>query len=227
MKNIYSLILFVLIFFGAVNGFAQNFSIHGGVGMPIGDFADDNGFLEDNGDGGGAAIGFNIGAKYTHPLSENGVGLFVGLDICYNGLASDVKDELDDWIGDADVTYSKYINVPISAGVSYKSQSSGNIAFIGNAGLAINFMKVTDLEAAVDDLDETISIGFDLANSIGFKFGGGVLLNDKTSIEITYFALGEHDLSGSVNPEEYEDYVGEIEKDQKVDLVTITIGFSF
>jgi hypothetical protein len=226
MKKINFTIICVLVLICTTTGFSQNFSLHGGAGMPIGDFSDDDGFL-DGGDGGGAAIGFNLGAKYTHPLNENGLGLFVGLDVCYNGLTKGVKDDLDDWADGADLTYSKYLNFPLSAGISFKSQSSGNIAFIGNAGLAINFLKITDLKAEIDDFDQTATIGFDMANSIGFKFGGGILMNDKTSIEVTYFALGEHDLDGKVSPSELESFVGEIEKDQKVDIVTITLGVYF
>lgn len=73
---------------------AQNsLDIKVGVASPLSDFGSQD--INDE-NAGGAALGFNIGLKYTYQLSDNGLGLFAGLDFNYNGLSKDIKNDIED-----------------------------------------------------------------------------------------------------------------------------------
>lgn len=110
MKKI---ILCLLFFTGAITfTVAQTYTqIHAGLAFPRSEFLDsdeDNGIDEGSGH---AATGFNVGLKIFSPLKIDRLYLTYGIDIFYNDLNNDAKDE---WFDDEDVDYiPKYINVPL------------------------------------------------------------------------------------------------------------------
>jgi opacity protein-like surface antigen len=225
MKN-FKIVAFILfsVLLTAKTYSQGNVSIHFGPSFPVSDFASDD---MDNDDAGGAAIGLNVGLQYVYPLSESGLGIFGGIDFVYNGLKKDVKDDAEKLyesmgINNADIKFYKYINVPITAGLNYSYQADDKLGVFANAGLAVNFLKVTDLE--VKAMGTTVTTEMDLANSIGFKIGGGILINNKTSISVDYLGLGKHDIEGQASTTGYsEDFDGEL----KVDIITLTLGIKF
>ena len=201
-----------------------NVSIHFGPSFPVLDFASDD---LDNEDAGGAAVGLNIGLQYIYPLSESGLGLFGGIDFNYNELQNDVKDDVEELyelmgIQNADYKFYKYINIPIAVGLNYTYQADEKIGVFANAGLALNFLKITDMEIGVDG--QTVTTEMDLANGIGFKIGGGILIKQKISISIDYLGLGKHDIDGKVKTTGYSE---EFDGEAKVDLLTLILGVKF
>lgn len=217
--------LLLLLFFVTSNAFSQgDFSIHFGPSLPLSDFADDD--LDDD-DAGGAGVGFGLGLQYVYPLTENGLGLFGGIDINYNGLQKDVKDDFEEMFEDmgihnADYKFYKYLNIPISAGLNYTFEADEKISLFGNVGLTANFLKITDFVIEVNNVEVTTEI--DLSYSIGFKIGGGIMVNKKTSIAINYLELGEHDIKGKAKANGVSE---DIDGKQKVNILTLTLGFKF
>jgi hypothetical protein len=69
-----------------------------------------------------------------------------------------------------------------------------------------------------------VTTEIELANSIGFKIGGGILVNQKISISIDYLGLGKHDINGKVKTTGYSE---KVDGEGKVDLLTLTLGFKF
>ena len=216
--------LLLLIFISAFSFSQSSLSAHLGPSFPLDKFASDN--MDDN-KAGSAAIGFNLGLQYLYNFEKNGLGLFIGLDFNYNGLKKDVRDSFekdfeDMGIYNAEFKYYKYLNIPVSAGLHYTFQADKKIALLANLGLAANFMKITDMTVKVGNITTTMK--FDLATSIGFKTGAGILINKKTSITANYLYLGKHDVNATIKsnlPNE------KIDGEQKVDLLTLTLGFMF
>ena len=225
MTNFKIIAFFLLFLSFTAKVYSQgNLSVHLGPAFPVMDFGSDD---VDNEDAGGAGVGFNIGLRYVYPLSESGFGLFGGIDFCYNALKKGVKEDIEDLyeslgLVDANIKHYKYINVPLSAGLNYTYYADQKIGVFANAGLALNFLKVTDMEISKNGQKATTQM--DLASNLGFKIGGGILINKKTSISIDYLGLGKHDIEGEVKtPLETE----EIDGEGKVDLVTLTLGIKF
>lgn len=224
MKNLKIFVVVLLTVFFSVKSFSQgNFQIHAGASFPVMEFASD----DDDEEAGGAAAGLNVGIQYIYPLSDNGLGLFGGVDLTYNGLQGDIKDQTEDYyeflgISNPDIKFYKYINVPVTAGLNYTYQPGDKIGVFANAGLALNFLKITDMEVTANG--ETVTSEQELANSIGFKIGGGILINEKTSISVDYYGLGKHDIEGVVKSDLFSD---DFDGEQKVDLITLTVGFKF
>lgn len=225
MKNLKIFAFVLLSIFLTIKTYSQGkVSIHFGPSFPVSDFASDD--LDDEDDG-GAAVGLNVGLQYIYPLSESGLGIFGGIDFNYNSLKKDVKDDIEELyesmgINNADIKYYKYINVPVTAGLNYTYKADDKIGVFANAGLALNFLKITDMELKVNG--QTVTTEMNLANSIGFKIGGGILINQKISISIDYLGLGKHDIEGKVKTTGYSE---DIDGEGKVDFLTLTLGIKF
>lgn len=217
MKHILVATFFSLFLYQSA--FSQgSFSVHLGPSFPTADFADDDvDSYDDNNTG--ASLGLSAGVQYVHPLNENGLGFLAGLDIIYNGLKNNLKDDWEDYYSNLDSHYS-FLNIPITAGVNYRldSKSNENLSFIGNAGLIFNFLKITNQEFEDGDFYE-----FDLSNKIGIRLGAGVLLNDEISIELNYFAPGEHDIDYRYIDTDGDAYDTQ-DSDKQVSIVTLTVG---
>jgi len=225
MKNFKIIALFILSVCFTVKTYSQgNFSIHLGPSFPVSDFASDD--LDDEG-AGGAAVGLNVGLQYIYPLSESGLGIFGGIDVSYNGLKKDVKDDIEEafesiGINDPEFKFYNYINIPITAGLNYTYQADEKIGVFANAGMAFNLLKITDM--VIESDVPTLTSEIDLAYGIGFKVGGGLLINQKYFISVDYLFLGKYDIEGEVKIDgSYEEFDGE----QKVDLLTLTLGYKF
>ncbi len=228
-NNLIKTIFFTFLLIISANVFSQStFSFHFGGAFPMGNFGSDD---FDSKHTSGAGTGFNVGMQFNYQLNENGLGLFGEANFNYNGLQSDYKDDLDNYFdipSSADITYYKFLNFPISAGLSYTFAANDKVSLLCNAGLAVNFCKTTDFVAEYNDNKGKISA--DMMTSFGFKIGGGVLLNNKVTIEVNYFGLGSPDLKttikfiedGEVTYKDKETY-----KSKDIAILNLTVGFRF
>lgn len=225
MKNLKLIVLVISLSVFCSNTFSQGkfvFNLQGS--LPVSDYGSDD--IDDE-DSGGAAIGCGIGIQYVHPIMENGLGVFVGLDALYNGYKKSVKDDMEDLLEgligtQLDIKWSKMLNFPISAGLNFTKSTDSGMGLFANLGLTYNFFKETDL--VLEANGEKITGESELASAFGVKVGGGLLLNDKTSIFINYLGLGKHDLNMTLNGG------GEsldMDSEEKIDIVTIGIGIVF
>lgn len=222
MKYFFTTLIFtfLLVLTQVNSGFAQgDFSVHAGAAVPLSDFADDS---YTNMDAAGAAVGFNLGLKYVHPLSENGLGVFGSFDFNYNGIKQSLKDDIEDMFAGSGIEFKwyKYINMPITLGLDYKYEIAEGTSIFGNGGLALNFLKLTDFEMEMDGQTSTTS--FDIGTSVGFKLGAGIILQDKYSLSLNYLGLGEPSVSGETDGQN----VGEDLK-TKVSMLTVAVGYHF
>ena len=215
-----------MLLFATSETFAQNnFNVHVGVANPLGDFASED---IDSDKSGWAATGFNIGLKYTYQLSDNGLGLFAGLDFNSNGITKDFKRTVEEAFEDigllgAEYTFLKYYNIPISAGLNYTYGANEKVDLFANAGIVLNLLNISDFVIEGSGLKVT-SI-YDPASAFGFRVGGGILINKKVSVAVDYFGIGSHSINVKTRadgiPTDYSDF------DQKVSLLTIAVGYNF
>lgn len=190
--------------------------LHFGAGFPQSDFKDDN-----HDDSGIAGTGLNLGLKYVMPLNQSGLGLFFGGDIMINGLQSDFKNDYEDEAEDADITWPYYINVPLTGGINYTLKANDKISFFGEAGVGPDFLYMTKWTEKYDEGESVTTAK--LSTTFGFKIGGGLLINDKFTIGLHYFALGDHRIKFET---QWEDEDSETFKlNRKISLVTLTFGF--
>ena len=225
MKISKLIVLFCLIAAFSVNSYSQGnltFNIMGA--LPISDYGSDD--LEDE-NAGGAGLGAGIGIQYVHPIMDNGLGIFGGVDVIYNGYKKSVKDDMkelyENFLGTSvDIKWSKMINIPLSFGLNFTKTNDAGAGFFANAGLTYNFFKQTNEVIGTDGGDLTMSAK--MASAVGFKVGGGIKLNDKMSVFVNYLGLGTHDIEATMEGGgESEDFKAE----SKIDIITIGIGFAF
>ena len=216
-------ILAVIITSLKINTYSQgNVSIHFGSSLPVSDFKSDD---INNEEAGGAAIGFNLGINYIYPLSNNHFGLIGGIDVNYNGLTKKTKDEVENYfemngVYYSDIKFYKYINIPVTFGLNYTFLADQKIVPYVNTGMVLNFLKITNME--VDSYGQIVTSKFDIASNLGLTIGCGILISNKISFSLNYLALGKHDIKGEISSSGYSE---NIEDKQKVDILTLTIGF--
>ncbi|MCF8371342.1 MAG: hypothetical protein K9H64_06955 [Bacteroidales bacterium] len=213
--------IFTILVVFSFQAYSQGYiSLHFGPSFSMGDFGDDD--IDDD-DAGLAGTGFGAGLKYVYPLTDNGLGLFGGLDVILNPIAKDAQDDIEDFAGStSEFTFPKYINLPISAGLDYTFKANDQVSLFGQAGISLSLLKMTDFiweEEGDDDYEEK----YDLSTTLGFNIGGGLIINDKVEIGLKYFGLGEHDMEGEY---EYGTDDGKLDDyNQKVSLFMLTLGF--
>ena len=210
---------FYLCTFSSVAIAQGTFKLHVGPSFPTADYADDD--TNDN-DAGGAGIGINAGIDYLYPITETGFYLFGGLDVNFHGLKADVKEDLEDQVGNADVTFYNYLNVPVSAGLYYEINASDELSLFGNAGLAYNFLKLTNFK--VEEGNTELDQKYDLSTKLGYKIGAGIIINGQTTIGVNLFKMGEHDLDVEREITGQEDV--RFDSERKISFVTLTVGFT-
>lgn len=222
-RNHLQLIVAILLCTITMASFAQRStlaSFHAGIPVPVGEFASDN---INNEDAGGAAPGFELGFDLNYPISDNGLGAFLGFDVTYNGIKKSVKDEIEQdfsVLGSPDITWWKYFNVPIAGGLSYIYEDNGNIQVFGKAGAIINFFRMTDY--IVESNGVTVETSFDSETGFGYKIGGGLIVNEEWLFEIDYFDLGQYDIDATMRGPTGSQTITGV---QSVSFVTVTVGF--
>lgn len=201
-------------------------SFHIGPAFPLNDFADDD---PDDLDSGFAGTGITLGGKITYPINSKGLGVFAGLNIAYNGIQRNRKDDIEDIAVALDVDVNKlsrYLNIPVSAGLDYTYKPSPKAALYSHLGIIISFLKFTDYELEGNNLK--YSETYNLTNSFGFNIGGGIILNSKTVLGISYLNLGQYDIDGEYDNSdslfsEFDDR-GRFDVDRQITMLTFTIG---
>ena len=122
MKALTKQVLVVIILLTAFNNsFSQsNYNIHIGPSLPLSDF----GLYPINRGGetfiSSAAMGVDVGVKYSFQWSEKGFGLFTSFDFFLNDVSNEFKDEaqhLSDNFATTLIKLPVYLNLPLSAGL--------------------------------------------------------------------------------------------------------------
>lgn len=224
-KILYCLSALIMAAFLSANGYSQGyFSVHMGPAIPVGDFADDD-INED--DAGGAGVGLNLGGKFSYPISDLGLSLFVGADLNFNCLQKEVKDDIEDrydYLGlDLDIRYSKYINMPLIAGVNYTYKANDLISLFGDFGIGPDLLKIT--KTKIEAGNDEIEFEYKMSAQFALKIGGGIMFKDKFFVGLHYNAFGEHEVEGEIdtngNSIDLED------TEIRVNLLTLTFGVKF
>lgn len=200
-----------------------------GLAAPSGDFAADD---FDNAIYNGAGVatnGFYIGYKSLFPLSEDILYWTFSAGFMRNGLTSSYKDEMNDFIFENFDNYnlvsgrkfSKYINIPILMGLQYETELSSTAKFYCEAGAGLNILKIT--ETAIYGKHCFYKSSFKL----GYKIGGGVLINDKYTIGVTYLGLGSHRVEYDDDPDAKKVYNKRFDSSLPVSSMNIVFGIRF
>lgn len=218
--------LFIIIFcFFSVQGNAQgSIAIKAGVSIPFGDFVNKN---PANYEPARAGTGFSLGTSFRYQLFNSGLGLTAGLDFIQNPVSQEFKDETrseyNKTFGDNyDITFQRYIAIPISLGIEYRFNNKGNFSPFLMGGLSVNYFKITDLD--IDAVGLALNYSAEPSVSAGFHLGLGIGIKQNIDIGLTLYNLGafmvevESKSILGVNKDTY---------DYKVDFGTLFIGYRF
>jgi len=226
-KHLILIILFVSL--TLISKAQGNFGLHVGGSFPMSDFADDK---SDN--SGSAGTGLNVGIKYFYPLSScKGLSLTAGIDLLDNGLNQNAKDNLKNQInsntlGITGLTISTidYINIPVLVGFNYNYPVDKNLSLFGDAGLGINYSKITDLSILFKYQGTQVKSTetFTPKTNLAFQFGGGLLILNNYTVGLHYNLLGTYAFNGKVTTEAAGQSQTENSSDMNVKISTLTLA---
>jgi hypothetical protein len=131
-------------------------SVFGGLAMPMGDFADDEGS-----DAGLATMGFALGADAHLPLGSSAFGWVTSVSI--NSLGFDSEDAFGE-----DADFGRYWLVPITTGVSYPIAMGPGMSLSPMAQIGLNIAYGPNGEDG--DIEYETETSFSLAFSAGADF---------------------------------------------------------
>ena len=215
----------------------------------------------DNTNRAGAGLGFDVGMKFRYNLpAVKGLGIIATADLFYNAANSDVKAWANDFeeeeliYSNVDVftlTLPKYINIPVMMGMNYEYGLAKGIKLWGEFGLGVNFGVITDFRLygsgegyfrCYDENgnqyyvngEETRVCNYETTASLAYRFGIGVMVADRLSIGLHYYALGSRKVKCEASFEEI--YENEDDYFEKVNLTfgsinpamfTVRLGYHF
>lgn len=212
---------------------AQSKMVYGGFSFPHGYFEEDdyskNIFF--GGKEGGAATGFNVGFKYFQPFSVPNLNWYVSAELFYNGLTSDLKDDIEDNIGtnDIDLKYPSYFNIPVLAGVQYSvAELNKDISLWVEGGLGVNCRLISSLKIEEENSGEgEAEISFDNDFLFAFQFGGGIIINKNISVGLAYYNLGSDKIRGVSKVDNNDDKKIKSSKELSTSTIALRIGYIF
>ena len=216
---VYTLFVSLVAFTGTLCA-QGTFSVHAGPAFPIGDFGDDD---YNNDPAGHASLGFGIGAKYAHPVTDFGLGVFGSVDLILNGIKKSTRDDWEEEYPGSDFTFEKYLSIPVCAGAQYQYDLNENLGFYGQFGLMVHFLKMTKWEWREPGDDDYIE-NYDLSTKLGVVFGAGVVLNNMFEFGFSVMASGERDIDGEYD---YGTDHDTFDFQRKVGLFNLTAGYRF
>ncbi|KRP08768.1 MAG: hypothetical protein ABR94_02795 [Sphingobacteriales bacterium BACL12 MAG-120802-bin5] len=155
-----------------------------------------------------AATGFGMGADVTHPIGliEN-MDVFGSMDIFYNGLAKDLKADLQADAPDAAINYNSYVNIPLMAGIKYYYVIPDiYLKTYVKGGIGLNTLFISDLGFEQPDLSQTFSFKPSVAGAA--TFGLGVILAEKYTVGFEFMHLGNHTPKGEMEEIKQESLKG-------------------
>lgn len=210
---------------------AQSSQIHIGGAFPAGKFGQGKEQTQtpyDNGVG-FAATGLNAGYKFYTPVADK-LSLLFGIDIFYNGLNADYKEELEDnQYPDADVTFPAYINIPVTAGLNYTYPLNNKFSIYGEGFVGLNYASATTFKA--EDENEETTRTFESAFTFTYGLEGGITINNKYTIGLRYISLGSHKFKMTTKTDYGSGNVDKTERKFKKALpisnIALTVGYKF
>lgn len=202
MKNVKKAIALVAVIMGiSTASFAQDgLSVRAGGNFPVGTFAQgkatDLALSSLKSELGGAATGFNVGLRYQLGILGD-ISAFASADLFYNGLKSEIKDDLK---GDNEnVTLPSYMNIPVMVGANYTILDIIGTTLWAEAGIGVNFRNITSstFAAAVGSLvSGSTESDYNLSTSFAWQVGVGVSVSSKVSLGLHYYGFGAADVRG-------------------------------
>ncbi len=196
------------------------FTLYGHVAIPQGDFGDDTGL-----DAGYATTGYGGGFELSIPSGSTNLFYLLSANIFFNSFDdTEIKASIRRMFPDLDVSIDagSWMNIPIMAGLQYRTEINPTLKFIGSGKIGLNIVNGPTIEISAQDVTGEIVYGS--YTSFGFGIGGGILINEKICIGLTYLGLGEPEIEMEVSAQ------GETTKldpyDQPISLLLISLGIA-
>jgi len=168
------------------------------------------------------------------PLGTDYLYWTISGSLYYNALNSNVKDRIEEYFnklieGYADITFPKYLSVPLLTGLHLEGRVAESIALFGEASAGLGILNVTDFNADYYGSSSTryySEIMFYTGTAFAYNLGGGLVINDRYVVGLHYMNLGTFRLKY-----EYTEQ-GSTPKREKlrrlpVSDVGITLGYRF
>ena len=207
MRNVRLLVLLVALMLVPASLSAQGvpfmdggIGFFGGVALPTGDFADDDGE-----DAGGAETGFMVGADAYLPLGSTAFGWVTSASINSFGVDDDGNDEVD---------LGRYWLLPIMTGVSYPIVLSPTMSISPMAQIGLNIAFGPNGEIADEDFNTSTSF------SLAFSAGANMMFSETLGATLRY-------VNGGAPEREIEQGELEGERDNPMSFLQLGVLWRF
>jgi hypothetical protein len=196
-----------------VGAHAERLDVSALLTMPTGDFGSSNDGLAQPGIG----LGGGYWRDYDSTMSYGVEGFFL-----FNPFDTETAErEFEQIASSASVSGAHYINVPLLGALSVKLPLQNGRILNVFAGAGMDFLFMTDFEAAVDG--EEILITFSADPAMAYSFGG-LLEGRRYYLGFRYMHLGKHDL---IVKGTFDGETSNSRAEQEVSLMAFSAGWKF
>ena len=174
-----------------------------------------------------------------------------GLDIFYNRLNGDLRDTMDDRLNDLirglltyqyqyyyrvdaeTLSFPSYVNIPAMAGLNTGVSLNENLKLYAEAGLGVNFSKITnwniewDLVGDRDRKSFTAKTAFDSSFKFAYALEGGIVVQDRYTVGLRYNNLGSNKYKYRINTDDVYDIKGKFSRALSITNLTLAFGVLF
>ncbi|MFP4211813.1 MAG: hypothetical protein ACLFR8_11255 [Alkalispirochaeta sp.] len=233
-KSFIMMLLIITMNISAQQAGVNYLDIEVGVGIPTGDFGDDDIDSEDSGLASTGVMG-SITGRYS---LEDNFGLFGQYSFNLNSIDSEVLDDVLDEFADMyptvdwEISASPWVVQNATIG-PYFSTTSGNAVFLLGGGIGLLVATKPELELTGDDGVDELVVKDELVSGVGFGYtiSGriGYLLSDKVTLfGGISFVGGEAEIDYDVVVELNGDEIDSTSESfaQPISIVNIPIGIS-
>jgi len=212
----------IMLFYSQANSQdAKNiFSLYGHVAIPQGDFGDDTGQ-----DAGLATTGFGGGIELSIPTGSTNLYYLISANILFNSLDdTEIKAMVRQMFPGLNVSVDvgSWMNIPIMAGLQYTAEINPTLKFTGSGKIGLNIVNGPVVEMNVEGV--SAEIDYETSTSFGFGIGGGILINDRISIGLTYLGLDEPEINAKIKAQGQSEDIDPF--DQPISLLLISLGIA-
>lgn len=237
MKKIYLILFFTTCLVFSLTSQIKN-EIQIGLSRPLDQYANENNEDAISNGSGYAADGIVVGYKLLSPILEKRLYWTLGASVSHNNLKKEFKDYFGNALaeelsrlligygGPLGIWYPMYFNCPVFVGMQYIQPIAKSLSVFGDVGFGVNMLKITNF--TMDYLGIIVRNSFNPSFKAAYTFGGGILIKDKFSINLSYVDLGSHKVkyrtsSSSITLLENDEFL----KPLPISIMNLSLGFRY
>lgn len=165
-------------------------------------------------------MGYSIGVEKTSAIGSFGLGWVTSLTFIIQPYDQE-KLEKELSLENVDFKYKPILNIPLMTGLKFQKNIVAKLELYGQAQIGLNIHKMGNWK--IDDVEMV----FDIKPSLGYTFGGGIIINERFNLGVRYYMLGDPEVEAKQYLDDGTSSPGFKLSKEKINLLSFVFGINF